>query len=145
VSGAFGPKVTEECRQWAAAFVLERAIVESAFTGYVSMLDAAGAASDEEIARGLSKLRRDIHRIIADGGDAPAHADLLDDMSQRLERSLERTALLEEAGFGEGIVGLRARLAAARSLVAAVRAALARRGRRSGGSGSSGPGTPRDM
>lgn len=130
MNSSFGPKVTEECKHWAAAFVLDGPIVETAVAGYVSMLDAAGAASDGEIAQGLAKLRRDIQRMIAEGGDAAAHADMLDDMAQRLDRSLERTALLESAGFGEGIEALRSRLGAARSLVAAVRAALARRGRR---------------
>lgn len=130
MSSSFGPKVTEECRRWATAFVLDEPIVVSAVSGYVSMLQSAGAASDGEIAKGLAKLRGDIQTMIGEGGDAAGHADMLDDMAMRLDRSLDRTALLEAAGFGEGIEALRARLVAARSLVAAVRAALARRGRR---------------
>lgn len=129
MSGSFGPKVTEECRHWAAAFVLDGPIVESAVAGYVSMLDTAGGATDADIAKGLAKLRRDIHRIIGEGAHAPAHAEMLDDMARRLDRSLEHTQVLEAAGFGDGFDALRARLEAARALVAAVRAALARRGR----------------
>jgi len=132
VSEPFGPNVAEECRVWATSFALDPPLVESAFAGYLAMLSDAGDLdlADVELARGLAKLRRDIQTIIADGDGVPIHAELLDDMVGRLDRSLDRTALLESAGLTEGLGGLRARLTAARALVAAVRAALARRGRR---------------
>lgn len=130
MSAPIGPKLEKECQAWARTFALDPPIVETAIQGYVQVLAAEGGGTDDELAaRALSKLRKDVKRMIADDTAAPDHARHLEDIAQRLDRSIEHTRVLEGAGMTAELPDLRARLIAARAMVTAIRAALARRGR----------------
>ena len=124
---AFGPLVEKESQAWAHAFALEPDIVASAFAGYFAMQPKA--LEDAEGARALAKLRRDISRIIHSPEEAPARAQGLDEVVERLDTSIGRAQMLGSAGLSAEVPDLQSRLEAARALVIAVRAAIARRGR----------------
>ena len=135
MSEPFGPRLTKECEAWARDFALDPPIVEQAVQGCVQILEAEGGRAgdpdedDEALAHTLAKLRSEVRRLIEDDTRAPDHARHLEDIAQRLDRSIEHTAVLEGAGMTTELPDLRARLLAARAMVTAIRAALARRGR----------------
>lgn len=127
MTSEFGPAVTKESQAWAHAFALEPEIVVSAFAGYFAM--HAEPLPDEEGAKALAKLRRDISRIIHSAEEAPLRAQGLDEVVARLDSSIGRAQMIGSAGLGADVPDLQSRLEAARALVIAVRAAIARRGR----------------
>lgn len=125
----FGPRVQKECEAWARAFALELPIVEEAVTGYVALLmeQSDSEMTDADLAKALADLRKKLSRTISRGAEAQKSAQLLEDMATRLDRSLEHTEVLEEAGLIEELPGLKQRLQAGRALITALRAAIARR------------------
>lgn len=126
-SQSFGPAVTKESQAWSSSFALEPAIVEAAFVGYLAMHKVP--LTDDDAASALAKLRRDIGKIINSPGEAPSRAAGLDEVVARLDSSIGRAQMIGSAGLGGDVPDLQLRLEAARSLVIAVRAAIARRGR----------------
>jgi hypothetical protein len=130
VSTPFGPRTARECEAWARTFALEPHLVERAIAGYIEILESAGdqATADADVAKALAQLRKDVGRIMGDDAGAPARAKELEAIAERLERAMGHAEVLAAAGIAD-VPDLRARITAARSLVAAVRAALARRAR----------------
>jgi hypothetical protein len=129
-ASVFGPRTQKECGAWARTFALEPHLVEKAVAGYVAILESSASdpPSDAEIAKTLAQLRKDVGRIIRSDDDAPERAKELESIATRLDRAMGHAELIAASGV-DGVPDLRGRLAAARSLVAAVRAALARRAR----------------
>ncbi len=130
----FGPKLSEECEAWARAFALEPKIVESAIESLLELMNESGASDDartqEMIAKTLSDLRKEVKKSMNSEADALTRVKHLEAIAIRLDRTIENAGVLEQSGVGRTVSSLRPRLLAARAMVGAIRAALARRPKR---------------
>jgi len=124
-------KLNKESEAWARAFALDLEVVQDAFGGFLQVITDRGdeEATDAEAAKALAQMRKDLHKTIKNHDAAGMRADHLDEVAARLERSIQHTEVLEAAGLLDELPDLKPRLLATRSLISALRAAIARRGR----------------
>jgi hypothetical protein len=131
VKSGLGQRLKKECDAWAQTFALDPPIIESAVQGYLQMLERAEtAATESDVVHGLAKLRKEVSKMISSDERARGSAEHIDGLVSRLNRTIERTTVLEDAGLATDLSELRTRLEAARSMLNAIRAAIARRGKR---------------
>lgn len=130
----FGPKLAEECEAWARAFALEPKLIESAIESLLELMNESGASdaarTQEMIAKTLSDLRKEVKKSMSNEADALTRVKHLEAIAIRLDRTIENAGVLEQSGVSRTVSSLRPRLLAARAMVGAIRAALARRPKR---------------
>ncbi len=129
---SFRAQTERELELWVSAFALERESLEEAFAQYGNLLDALEGRdlTDGEFAMNLAQLRKNVRRGAEDEKEAPKLAEHLDDITNRLKRAQANAQILKEDAPDEPeIGGLAARLEAAHTMFATLRAALARRTR----------------